>query len=60
MLEKLILALVITMCVKLLLGIGVPASREPATPSYRVVENSTSSLIKDTFPRELRQQLAFR
>lgn len=60
MLEKLMLAIAITMCIKLLLGVGVPASHEPATPSYRVVENSTSSLMKVIFPRDLRQQLAFR
>lgn len=58
MLEKLMLAIAITMCVKLLLGVGIPASREPATPSYRVVENSTSSLNSVRFPHDLRQQLA--
>jgi TRAP-type uncharacterized transport system fused permease subunit len=53
MLEKLMLAIAITMCIKLLLGVGVPASHEPATPSYRVVENPTSSLMKVIFPRDL-------
>jgi len=59
MLEKLMLAIAITMCVKLLLGVGVPVSHKPATPSYRVVEKP-SSLMKVIFPRDLRQQLAFR
>jgi len=60
MLEKLMLAIAITMCIKLLLGIGVPASREPSKPAYQVVENSTPSLMKVIFPRDLRQQLAFK
>ncbi|WP_317109306.1 hypothetical protein [Chroococcidiopsis sp. SAG 2025] len=60
MLEKLMLAIAITMCIKLLLGVGVPISHEPAKPSYRVVENPKSSLMKVIFPRDLRQQLAFR
>lgn len=60
MLEKLMLAIAITMCIKLLLGVSIPVSHEPAAPSYRVVENPTSSLMKVIFPRNLRQQLAFR
>jgi hypothetical protein len=60
MLEKLMLAIAITICIKLLLGVGIPRSREPAAPSYQVVENPTSSLMEVIFPRHLRQQLAFR